>query len=179
VGVLFGEDVIRATADTNEVGAADQLEPFGEAIKTWLPPEPPVPCDVIITEGGWIIAQNGDRGSFGGNAHDSPTGEPSGQPEYQDHGPAQPMNVHSTSIVAVVCSEDGKQASIFGFARIDGSVLDFVFRIDVQDLAEPGVGQDTYRMRLSNGYDSGGGAAGPAGPGNILMGGNVPIHLMQ
>jgi hypothetical protein len=72
-----------------------------------------------------------------------------------------------------------RRPGTFGFARIDGSFLDFVFRIDVQDLAEPGVGQDTYRIRLSNGYDSGGGAAGPAGPGNILMGGNVQIHFMQ
>jgi hypothetical protein len=78
----------------------------------------------------------------------------------------------------VVCSDTNKQASIFGFARIDGSALEFVFRIDVQDLGEPGVGQDTYRIRLSNGYDSGGGAAGPAGPGNTLMGGNVQIHLL-
>jgi hypothetical protein len=178
-GVLFGEDVIRATADTDEDGTADPGEPFGTATKTWTPPEPPFPCDVIITEGGWIVAQNGDRASFGGNAHDSPTGEPSGQQEYQDHGPVQPMNVHSTSIVAVVCSENGKQASIFGTARIDGSPVEFVFRIDVQDLGEPGVGQDTYRIRLSNGYDSGGGATGPAGPGNVLMGGNIQIHLLS
>ena len=126
-------------------------------------------CEVTITQGGWFVASNGDRASFGGNAQVSNAGEPTGQEEYQDHGPAQPMNVKSTRILAVLCSGDLKQATIFGLATIDGSG-EFAYRIDVQDLAEPGVGQDTYRMRIGI-YDSG-------EPGTLL-GGNVQIHKMQ
>ena len=80
-----------------------------------------------------------------------------------------PTNVKSTEILAVLCSGDLKQATIFGLATIDGSG-EFAYRIDVQDLAEPGVGQDTYRMRIGI-YDSG-------EPGTLL-GENVQIHKMQ
>ena len=75
------------------------------------------------------------------------------------------MNVHSISITAVVCSLDGKSGSIFGTATINGAGSYF-FRIDVQDLGEPGT-SDTYRIRLSNGYDSG---------VKVLTGGNIQIH---
>ena len=60
---------------------------------------------------------------------------------------------------------DGTMASIFGTATIDGAGS-FVFRIDVVDLGEPGT-NDRYRLRLSNGYDSG---------NQQLEGGNVQIH---
>ena len=56
-------------------------------------------------------------------------------------------------------------ASIFGTATIDGAGS-FVYRIDVKDLGEPGT-SDTYRIRLSNGYDSG---------EQVISGGNVQIH---
>ena len=75
------------------------------------------------------------------------------------------MNVHSLNVQAVTCSTDGTQASIFGKATIDGSGS-FDYRIDVEDLGEPGT-NDTYRIRLSNGYDSG---------EQVLEGGNVQVH---
>ncbi len=59
----------------------------------------------------------------------------------------------------------GTQASIFGTASINGSGT-FNFRVDLKDLGEPGT-SDTYRIRLSNGYDSG---------EQTLAGGNVQIH---
>jgi hypothetical protein len=169
-GVLIGiTDVITAFADFDPMNSMqDPGEPFGTATKVWRIPVSTPLCEVTITQGGWIIASNGDRASFGGNAQVSNTGEPTGQEEFQDHGPAQPMNVKSTKIVAVLCSDDLKQATIFGLATINGSG-EFAFRIDVQDLAEPGVGQDTYRMRIGL-YDSG-------EPGT-LAGGNVQIHKL-
>ena len=75
------------------------------------------------------------------------------------------MNVHSINVQAVTCNRDGTAGSIFGTATIDGSGS-FNFRIDVQDLGEPGR-DDTYRMRLSNGYDTG---------EQVLDGGNIQIH---
>lgn len=89
-----------------------------------------------------------------------------GEEEYQDHGPAQGMNVHSTAIQAVVCNAAGTTASIFGTATTGGTGS-FDFRIDVADNGEPGR-SDTYRMRLSNGYDS--------GVRTLAKGGNVQIH---
>lgn len=77
------------------------------------------------------------------------------------------MNVHSLSVLAVVCTTVGtKEAQIYGEATIDGSGS-YKFRIDVKDVAEPGVGKDTYRITLQTGYDSG---------EHTLEGGNVQIH---
>ncbi|MDQ3382048.1 MAG: Ig-like domain-containing protein [Actinomycetota bacterium] len=166
-GVLIGiVDVIRAFADADEDGIEDAGEPSDTTTKVWEIPASTPLCGVTITEGGWILAQNGDRASFGGNVQVSSLGQPSGQQTYQDHGPVQQMTVKSTTILAVICSPNRKQATIFGLATIDGSGT-FAFRIDVQDLGEPGVGRDTYRMRILA-YDS--------GESGTLLGGNVQIH---
>jgi hypothetical protein len=117
-----------------------------------------------VTHGGRITAANGDKATFGGNAQ-VPAAGPKGQEEYQDHGPAQPRNVKSINVQAVTCSADKTQASIFGQATIDGA-LSFDDRIDLKDLGGPGT-SDTYRIRLSDGYDSG---------EQTLAGGNVQIH---
>ena len=51
-------------------------------------------------------------------------------------------------------------------ATINGAGT-FNYRIDVVDNDEPGAGSDTYRIRLSNGYDSG---------VQKLAGGNIQLH---
>jgi hypothetical protein len=157
---LPGNDTITAFADTDDSGAQDGTEPSGTAAKTWVLPASGTGCK--ITYGGRITTTDGDKATFGGNAKGA---APSGQEEYQDHGPARAMNVHSIDVQAVVCSADGLSASIFGTATIDGSgSVDY--RIDVTDQGEPG-SSDTYEIRLSNGYDSG---------LQTLSGGNVQIH---
>jgi hypothetical protein len=123
-------------------------------------------CAVTITNGGWITANDGDKATFGGNAKVSSSSATSGQEEYQDHGPAQSLNVKSSSVLAVTCSQDRTQASIFGRASVNGSGSSF-YKIDVSDLGEPGVGRDTYRILLATGYDSG---------VHTLRGGDVQIH---
>jgi hypothetical protein len=145
---------------TNTIVATDGSL-SASATKTWAFPESTPGCKV--TGGGRIKAANGDKATFGGNAFG--TG-PRGQEEYQDHGPGADINVHSISVEAVTCSRDGTSASIFGFATIDG-VGSYVFRIDLQDLGEPGAATDHYRIRLSSGYDSG---------DQLLSGGNIQIH---
>jgi hypothetical protein len=157
---LPGSDVITAFADTNGNGVQDTGEPSNTATKTWVLPTSGAGCKV--TYGGRITTTAGDKATFGGNAKGA---GPSGQEEYQDHGPAVAMNVHSINVQAVTCSTDGLSASIFGTATIDGAgSVDY--RIDVTDLGEPGR-SDTYEIRLSNGYDSG---------VQTLVGGNVQIH---
>ena len=157
---LPGNDVISAFADTNGNGVQNGSEPSDTATKTWTLPPSTAGCKV--TYGGRITADNGDKATFGGNAKG--TG-PSGQEEFQDHGPADAINVHSIDVRAVTCTRDRTAASIFGTATIDGAGS-FVYRIDVQDLGEPG-STDTYRLRLSTGYDSG---------VQVIVGGNVQIH---
>lgn len=157
---LPGNDVISAFADTSGDGIENGAEPDDSAAKTWILPASTAGCKV--TYGGRITTSDGDKATFGGNAKAS---GPSGQEEYQDHGPAVDSNVHSIDVQAVTCSRDGTMASIFGTATIDGAGS-FVYRIDLKDLGEPGT-SDTYRIRLSNGYDSG---------EQVLSGGNVQIH---
>jgi hypothetical protein len=162
---LPGVDRIHAFADVNDSRREDPGEPFGDAAKTWTPPTSTALCDVKITDGGWIIANNTDRANFGGNAKVLADGTVQGQQEYQDQGPVQPMNVHSIEITATTCSDDRTMASIFGKATIDGSGS-HVFRIDVRDGGSGG-SNDNYGITLDNGYLSG---------QQALQGGNVTIH---
>ncbi len=164
---LPGADTITAFADTNNNGVLDAGEPTGAAAKVWTVPLSTPLCEVDVTYGGWIHADNGDKANFGGNAKADSQGNPQGQEEYQDKGPVQPMNVHSINVLAVVCpGNPPTAASIFGEATIDGAGS-FNYRIDVEDHGEPGKGVDKYQIRLSNGYDSG---------DQLLEGGNVQIH---
>jgi hypothetical protein len=170
-GRLAGVDTIDAFADTDDDGTRDLGEPTAvpPATKTWLlPPSTPLCAVEFPTGGGYITAANGDRGSFGGNAHVSETGTPSGEQTYQDHGPVQPLTVKSIDVLAVVCVRfpDGHaEANMFGEATVDGSGR-YPFRIDVEDHGEPG-SNDTYWITLSNGYNSG---------RKPLEGGNIVIH---
>ena len=150
---LPGADAITAFADTDDDGTQDVGEPSGAATKTWVLPVTTPLCTITITNGGRITANNGDKASFGGNARADAKGKTSGQEQYQDHGPAQKMNVHSINVLAIVC-QGTTQASIYGQATINGSGS-FFYRINVRDLGEPGVGKDTYGILLQNGYNSG------------------------
>jgi hypothetical protein len=76
------------------------------------------------------------------------------------------LDVHSIDVLAVICNLGGKSASIFGTATIKGAGS-FDYRIDVTDNGQPGIGSDTYRIRLSTGYDSG---------EQTLVGGNIKLH---
>jgi hypothetical protein len=137
-----------------------------------------------VTLGGWIMTTAGDKATFGSVANGG-----KGQVEYQDHGPVTDINVHSIDVQSVTCGDGGvgvgvaslevsslaaqtatssadvQTASIFGTATINGSGS-FEYEIDVVDAGEPGTA-DTYRIWLSNGYDSG---------VQTLYGGNVQIH---
>jgi hypothetical protein len=168
---LPGEDVIRAFADTNADGTQGAPPPAGnepadEATKTWIPPASTPGCDVKITQGGRIVTAEGDDATFGGNASVDAAGTATGQEEYQDHGPASELDFHSLAITSVVCSQDGKEASIFGEGSVDGTG-EFAFRIRVRDEAEPGAGFDLYGILIANGYASG---------DQTLVGGNIQIH---
>ena len=161
---LPGGDAITAIADADGDDSFEVGEPTGTATKAWILPATTPGCEIIITNGGWIIANNGDRANFGGNAKADEDGNVSGNEEYQDRGPAEPFNLHG-NVLVVVCDPDPTRATIFGQATIDGAGS-HDYRIDVRDFAEPGKDVDTYRMRV-NTYDSG---------EQTLEGGNIQIH---
>jgi hypothetical protein len=162
-----GADKIHAFADTDNDNMQDPGEPFDDATKTWVLPVSTPGCEVKITNGGWIIAANLDRASFGGNARTDGEGSASGNEEYQDHGPASPMNVKG-NVLAVICETvpPTNTATIYGEATIDGAGS-FIYRLRVEDNGEGGKGVDKYWITLDNGYTSG---------NQTLRGGNVQIH---
>jgi protocatechuate 3,4-dioxygenase beta subunit len=162
VSALPGADDISAFADTNGNGTQDAGEPSDTAKKIIGLPESTPGCKV--TDGGRITAANGDKATFGSVATVDAAGSASGAQEYQDHGPAAHLNVHSTVVLVVSCS--GNKASVFGTATINGGGS-YSYRIDLTDNNEPGVGYDKYRIRLSTGYDSG---------EQTLIGGNIQMH---
>lgn len=134
-----------------------------------LPPSTPN-CEIKIINGGWFIRDNTDRASFGGNAKTDAAGNVliisgiTGNEEYQDHGPFQPLNMHGQPTV-VQCSLDRTEATIYGTGTVDGTGS-FLFRIKVKDAGEPGT-NDMYEILISNGYYSG---------NKKLSGGNVQIR---
>ena len=151
-GAMVGNDAITATAQGG-------TNPSDTAQKTWVAPASTTGCK--ITNGGNLTAANGDKA----NQRLQRDGAGQGQQEYQDKGLAQAMNVKAINVQAVVCNAAGTAGSIFGQATINGSGT-FNYRIDVQDLGEPGT-IDTYRIPLSNGYDSG---------VKVISGGNIQIQ---
>ena len=116
-----------------------------------------------ITDGGRIVASNGDKATFGATARALSEDVAEGQQQYRDHGPASSFSFHSIRVETVIC--DGDKATILGQGRVNGEGS-FDFRIDVTDSGEPGR-EDRYRIRISNGYDSG---------DQRLEGGNVQMH---
>ncbi len=104
----------------------------------------------LVSGFGRITAANGDQSTFRDLAVASPS---RGVELFSDYGPARRFRLVSTSVRAVTCSPDASQASVFGSATI-GAGGPVQFRIDI-GLAAWEHGQDTYRIRLGTGYDSG------------------------
>jgi hypothetical protein len=157
-------DVITAQARTST-----NTGPIGIGTVVFVLPVSTPGCEIKITGGGWITANNGDKSTFGGNAKIDEFGNLSGEETYQDHGPAiSPMDVKSIDILVIVCDPpDFTSAEIFGTATVNGSGT-FDFHIGVQDLNKGAMSApDTYWITLSNGYDSG---------RHNLEGGNLTIH---
>jgi hypothetical protein len=161
-------DVIGVNVGGNRYGWFVQNEFDGLAIdnsfRTGIVSTPG--CEVKISDGGWIVALNTDTGTFGGNAKVSLTGVAAGHQEYQDHGPMQPITVNTIDVRVVVCSDDRKQARLFGNATVNGSGS-YDYEIDLTDNGEPGI-NDSYGILIPGvGYASG---------TQMLSGGNIQIR---
>jgi hypothetical protein len=123
-------------------------------------------CEITINNGGRITALDTDTATFGGIARVSSSGVTSGNEEYQDHGPVQPLNANTLTVQAVICSDDRTSAEIYGQTSVDGQGA-YEYRIRVHDGGEPGT-SDTYGIVIPGvGYASG---------DQQLEGGNIQIR---
>ena len=114
----------------------------------------------FVTGGGWITP-SGAKANFG-VAGGIKNGSLWGHLTYIDHGPNGPR-VRGTGVSAYSVT-DATTRHIEGMAEINGQG-GFTYTVDVADNGEPG-GNDTFALKLSNGYV----AAGP------LAGGNIQLH---
>ncbi|HVE65562.1 MAG TPA: post-COAP-1 domain-containing protein [Thermoanaerobaculia bacterium] len=164
----FGEGTTRTTTSpttTHAYAAAGTYQATltvtdndGEAASTELLIEVDVPPPPGAHEatGGGQISIDGAKASFGFDAESSLAGS-SGHLTYQDR--ASGVKVQSESVTSLQVS--GNRATIRGSCTVN-KVPGFTFTVDVVDDSETG-GSDTFRIRLSNGYDRGAPLAG----GNI------------
>jgi hypothetical protein len=128
-------------------GDADHLNGVGSTLVLVAIPTSTKRCALVAH--GKVRAANGDRARFRDRVASSPT---RGSVFFRDDGPADPIRLRSTSVDALTCGLGGSAASVFGTAGVGrGSVQ---YRIDLRANRSRG-GLDTYRIRLSDGYDSG------------------------
>jgi hypothetical protein len=123
-------------------------------------------CEITINNGGSIIALNTDVATFGGSVKVSASGVSSGNEEYQDHGPTQPLNFKALTVNAVICSDDRTSAEIYGTGSVDASG-EYEYRIKVTDNGEPGT-SDKYGILIPGVFYASG--------DQTLAGGNVQIR---
>lgn len=117
----------------------------------------PPPPGAHEASGGGHITVGGKKANFGFDAESSLTGV-TGQLSYHDK--AGDVKVQSQSVGSLTVT--GNRATIQGTCTVN-KVSGFTFTVDVVDNG-PG-SSDTFRIRLSNGYDAG----GTLGGGNITV----------
>ena len=114
----------------------------------------------FVTGGGWITGTpSGARGNFG-VAGGIKQGAFWGHLVYMDHGDG--LKVKGTGVTAYTGTGDTRH--IEGTATVNGQ-RGFTYSVDVTDNGEPGR-NDTFSLRLSNGYTASG----------KLAGGNIQLH---
>ena len=74
------------------------------------------------------------------------------------------LDVHVKCLDAISLVESPTHATFFGNATVEG--IPTSYRIDVDDLANPGAGRDTFKLQTGTGYTVGG----------VLARGDVQIH---
>lgn len=130
--------------------------PCGNATKVWMLP---ASTPGQVTGGGQILMPPSDRVTFGFNAQSDGT-TTTGNCNVIDH--EKGIHIKCTDVTNVVVV--GQHATFFGTAEQNGTSTDF--RIDVDDLATPGNGLDTFKVQTGAGYVAGG----------TLTSGNIVIH---
>jgi YVTN family beta-propeller protein len=154
---LPGADVITGCADSNGNGSVDAGEPCGTATKAWTLPT----TTSGQTAGGGQVANaaQNDQVAFGFTAKSSSSGV-KGECSVVDPS----TNTKVKCLDATTLVQTATHATFFGNATVNGVATSY--RIDVDDLAEPGDGRDTFKIQTASGYTVGG----------VLIRGNIQVH---
>jgi hypothetical protein len=173
---LPGATEIIAFADEDEDGQQDPGEPFGEATKVFVLP---ASTPGQVTGGGYILNAAGlEKIAFGfnaqSNANENPSSDVKGRCNVVDTTPDPEVvdgvlignNTHITCLDVQTLVQTPTHATFFGRAEVDGEQT--TYRIDVDDLGEPGTG-DTFKIQTDSGYVAGG----------PLTGGDIQIHKTE
>jgi hypothetical protein len=154
---LPGADLITACADNNQNGVVDPAEPCGSATKAWLLP---TTTDGHVTGGGQAPnATHTGSIAFGFNAKSDKKGV-KGECDVVDL--TANLKIKCTDVTTLV--QSGTHATLFGPATVNGFAT--TYRIDIDDLGEPGRGRDTFRIHTASGYAAGG----------VITDGNIQVH---
>jgi hypothetical protein len=156
---LPGADLITGCADANSNNTVDPGEPCGEATKAWILP---TSTPGQVTGGGQILNPQGtDKIAFGFNAKSDSKGV-NGECTLVD--PSTQTNTKIKCLDVTTLVQSGTHTTFFGHATVDGVAT--TYRIDVDDLGEPGAGKDTFKIQTDSGYVAGG----------TLKNGNIQVH---
>jgi hypothetical protein len=151
---LPGSDLIEAYADANNNGIEDPSEVPGSATKEWVLP---AATPGQTTGGGQILWVTG-KVVFGFNAQNQ-NGKLKGNCNVIDV--TSRLHIKCLTVTSLVIS--GTHATFFGEATVNGVATNY--RIDVDDLAEPGTG-DTFKIQTDSGYTASG----------VLTAGNIQVR---
>src|SRR5205085_6484167 len=94
---------------------------------------------------------NADHASFGLLVAGTP---PAGASAYQDAGPRRPVQVSSVRVATLTCDLTAHRAILTGTAKVNAATMS-TYRVDIGLAGGGAAPLDTYRITLSNGYDSG------------------------
>ena len=116
-----------------------------------------------VTGGGQVpdLSDRNRKVAFGFDAQDTRTGF-KGSCSVVDQSPARNLLITCLDVTALV--QAGTHATFFGNAQVNGTPT--TYRIDVDDLAEPGKGADTFKIHTDSGYTASG----------VLSQGNIQVH---
>jgi hypothetical protein len=142
-----GVDEITAHVDSNDNSAVDAGEPFATASKTWIAPET---VDAHVTGAGLAPGAGGNRTlAFALLAKSSGA-----------QVNAACLIADAAARVVIICRDassivrTGTRATIVGNAFLNGQPTGY--RIDVEDLGDPGARRDTFTIQTQSGYVGGG-----------------------
>jgi hypothetical protein len=153
---LPGADTIVAYADLNGNGTPDPGETEASAAKAWVVP---ASTPGQVTGGGQIVpAAGAEEVSFGLQAKSGL--KLNATCSVVDHA----LDVHVKCLDAAALVQSPTHATFFGNAMVNG--MPTTYRIDVDDLGQPGGGSDTFKLQTGSGYTAAG----------VLARGDVQIH---
>jgi hypothetical protein len=158
----------------NEPNTQDPLEPFAVATKVFILPES---TPGQVTGGGYIGSPiNDDKVAFGFTAksetNEDDSDDVKGRCSVIDKSTQTEIKCLDVTNLVQTPTEEGGKATFFGNAEVkigsgeEATTHQVTYRIDVDDLAEPGKGKDTFKIQTDSGYVASG----------ILQGGNIQVH---